>query len=415
MILNIIKKIVRNVPYSEIIYLNLNRLFNGKIFSYSSIDKKNVSITKFSKKHHHIFFGYYDINPFNIDNTKILAIKTKSDTKKRAEIGFFSLNNPDEFFSISSTKSWCWQQGARLRWFDENNKKLISYNDFRDGKFINVIKNIENVDDERIISAPLYDISSDRKTGLSLNFSRLQRLRPGYGYSNIEDLTLENECPDNDGIYQVNLSSNKSKLIISYSDLLKKFPLNQDQDNIHHYFNHLSFNPSGNKFLFFHLMQHENGRTNRLFVFYLNSKKILLLEDNLTVSHYTWRDDNNILITAVDKKVNKTYYIIYNTEKNSKKVLNHKYLNKDGHPTFLNDKSIIISDTYPDINNKQDLFYYNIEKNKYLKLGSFYKRYKYQGETRCDLHPRISSDSHYISFDSTHQGLRSQYVLKFKI
>lgn len=414
MILNIIKKIARKVPYSRIIYLNLNRLFNGKIFTYSSINKKIILITKFSVKHHHIFFGYYDINPFNIDNTKILAIKSRSDTKKRAEIGFFSLNNPDEFFSISSTNSWCWQQGARLRWFDENNKKLISYNDFRDGKFINVIKNIENEDYERIISAPLYDISSDRKTGLSLNFSRLQRLRPGYGYSNIEDFTLENKCPDNDGIYQVNINTNKSKLIISYSNLIKEFPLIQKYKNTHHYFNHLSFNPSGNKFLFFHLMQHENGRNNRLFVFDLNSKKISLLEDDLTVSHYTWRDDNNILITAVDKKVNKTHYIIYSTEKNRKKVLNNKYLNKDGHPTFLNDESII-SDTYPDINNNQNLFYYNIEKDRYIKLGSFYRRYKYNGEKRCDLHPRISNDSKYISIDSTHLGLRSQFVLKFKI
>ena len=408
------KKIVSKISYSKIIFLNLNRLLNGKLLTYSSLNKKSISITKFSVKNHHIFFGYYDINPFNKNNSKLLAIKTKSDLKVPVEIGFFYLNNPNKFLSLGITKSWNWQQGARLRWFDENNKKLISYNDFRDGKFINVIKNIENEDDERIISAPLYDISSDRKTGLSLNFSRLQRLRPGYGYSNIEDFTLENKCPDNDGICQVNINTNKSKLIISYSDLLKEFPLDQDQDNTHHYFNHLSFNPSGNKFLFFHLMQHENGRNNRLFVFDLNSKKISLLEDDLTVSHYTWRDDNNILITAVDKKVNKTYYIIYSTEKNRKKVLNHKYLNKDGHPTFLNDESII-SDTYPDINNNQNLFYYNIEKDRYIKLGSFYRRYKYNGEKRCDLHPRISNDSKYISIDSTHSGLRSQYVLKFKI
>ena len=408
------KKIVSKIPYSKIIYLNLKRLLNGKLFTYSYLHKKSISITKFSVKHHHIFFGYYDINPFDKNKSKLLAIKTRSDLKAPAEIGFFYLNNPNKFLSLGTTKSWCWQQGARLRWYYQNNKKLISYNDFINGKYVNIIKNIENKVIEKLIPFPLYDISADRKTGLSLNFSRLQRLRPGYGYSNIEDFSLVNKCPDNDGIYLVNINTNKSKLIISYSNLIKEFPLIQKYKNTHHYFNHLSFNPSGNKFLFFHLMQHENGRNNRLFVFDVNSKKISLLEDDLTVSHYTWRDDNNILITAVDKKVNKTYYIIYSTEKNKKKVLNHKYLNKDGHPTFLNDKSII-SDTYPDVNNNQDLFYYNIDKDRYIKLGSFYRRYKYNGETRCDLHPRISNDSKYISIDSTHSGLRSQFVLKFKI
>ena len=131
MILNIIKKIARNIPYSEIIYLNLNRLFNGKIFSYSSINKKNTQITEFSVKHCHIFFGYYDITPFNKYNIKLLSVKTQNETNTLAEIGYFNLNQPDKFISLGSTKSWCWQQGARLRWFDENNKnglpRLISF------------------------------------------------------------------------------------------------------------------------------------------------------------------------------------------------------------------------------------------------------------------------------------------------
>ena len=410
-----LKKIVSKIPYSKIIFLNLNRLLNGKLLTYSSINKKSISITKFSVKNHHIFFGYYDITPFNKNNSKLLAIKTKSDLKVPVEIGFFYLNNPNKFLSLGITKSWNWQQGARLRWFDENNKKLISYNDFINGKYVNIIKNIENKEIEKLIPFPLYDISANRKIGLSLNFSRLQRLRPGYGYSNIEDFTLANKCPDNDGIHLVNINTNKSKLIISYSNLIKEFPLNHKYNNTYHYFNHLSFNPSGNKFLFFHLMQHDNVRANRLFVFNMKTMKVLLIEDKLTVSHYTWRDDNNILITAVDKNNNKTYYIIFDVEKMSKRILSNRFLNKDGHPSFSKDKKFIISDTYPDINNNQNLFYYDIENNKYIKLGSFYRRYKYKGETRCDLHPRISNDSKYISFDSTHSGLRSQYVLKFKI
>tara|TARA_B110000967_G_C18901903_1_gene576378 strand:+ start:1642 stop:2883 length:1242 start_codon:yes stop_codon:yes gene_type:complete len=412
MFLNILKKIARNIPFSGITYLFLNRFLNRKFF-YSSIFNKDETITKFSVDNHHIFFGYYDITPFNKDNTKLLAVKTKNETNTLAEIGYFYLNQPDKFISLGSTKSWCWQQAARLRWFDENSKSLISYNSIKDGKYINVIKNIETKKIERLISFPLYDISSDKSIGLSLNFSRLQRLRPGYGYSNIDDFTINDACPDNDGIYLVNLNFNKASLTISYSNLLKEFPLNKQFNNTQHYFNHLSFNPSGDKFLFFHLMQHDSGRTNRLFVFNIKTKKTLLLEDNLIVSHYTWRDDKNILITAFDTITKKTSYIVYNTEKNSKEFMSNPLLNRDGHPSFTLNKKYIVSDTYPDINNNQELFYYDILNDKYHTIGSFYKRYKYQGENRCDLHPRLSNDSNYISFDSTHSGLRSQYIIKF--
>jgi hypothetical protein len=414
MALHLLKKAIGSIPYSKVIYLYINRFVNGHLFSNSKIFNKEFKLRKFSVKGYHVFFGYYDISPFNKDNTQLLALKSKNNLKESAEIGFFHLNEPNKFISIGKTKSWCWQQGARLRWFDETSKNLVSYNDVMDGKYVNVIKNIKTNVIEKIISTPLYDICSDRKTGLSLNFSRLQRLRPGYGYSNVKDFTINDNCPENDGIYLVNLDSDKSNLIISYSNLLSEFPVNDKFNNADHYFNHLSFNPSGDKFLFFHLAQHNFGRTNRLFVFNINTKKTILLEDKLIVSHYTWRDNNNILITAVDNLEKKTYYILYNIEKNSKEFLKDEFLNLDGHPTYSKDKRYIISDTYPDINNNQKLFYYDFEEEKYHLIGSFYKRYKYRGETRCDLHPRLSQDSNYISFDSTHFGLRSQYVLKFK-
>ena len=132
MFLNIFKKIARNIPFSGITFLFLNRFINGKIFSYSSVFKKDITITKFSVKNHHVFFGYYDITPFNKNNTKLLAIKTKKATKTLAEIGYFCLSQPNKFISLGSTKSWCWQQGARLRWFDEDSKNLISYNNIKD-------------------------------------------------------------------------------------------------------------------------------------------------------------------------------------------------------------------------------------------------------------------------------------------
>lgn len=36
---------------------------------------------------------------------------------------------------------------------------------------------------------------------------------------------------------------------------------------------------------------------------------------------------------------------------------------------------------------------------------------KFQGEGRCDLHPRFSQDGKYISFDSVMTGKRRQYYV----
>ncbi len=406
-----LKKLARLIPFSKFFYLKMNRLINRKFFIKSILYDENLKLIKFSVPKHHIFFGYYDISPFNKKNTKILAIKTKNDTKYKADIGFFNLNNPKKFHKISSSISWCWQQGARLRWFDESCENEVSFNDFKNGKYVNLVVDINSSKVLKIINYPLYDISIDSKLGLSLNFSRLQRLRPGYGYSNLIDNTIQKKCPNDDGIFLIDINNNKKKLIISYSDLVSNFPIKETFSNTHHYFNHLSFNPSSNKFLFFHLMQHDNGRCNRLFYYDLDKNEVIKLEDEFITSHYTWKDDNNILVTSVDPVNSKICYMIYDLKKKTKGILDNNNLNKDGHPTFLDNKSIFISDTYPDINNNQDLFLYDIKKNKKTHLGSFYKGYKYIGEKRCDLHPRISLDSKFVSFDSTHSGLRSQYIL----
>ena len=72
------------------------------------------------------------------------------------------------------------------QWLDAD---TILYNDYRNGKYCSVILNI-NTSSERLIDMPVYTLSSDKKTALTLDFSRLHRLRLGYGYANIPESTL---------------------------------------------------------------------------------------------------------------------------------------------------------------------------------------------------------------------------------
>jgi hypothetical protein len=43
----------------------------------------------------------------------------------------------------------------------------------------------------------MYDISKDKTYILSLDFSRLETLRSGYGYNNIKDATIGQNIPQN--------------------------------------------------------------------------------------------------------------------------------------------------------------------------------------------------------------------------
>ena len=53
---------------------------------------------------------------------------------------------------------------------------------------------------------------------LSLDFSRLHRLRPGYGYSNLPDETKDELCPNKGCIWKVNVATGEIIELFKYTD-----------------------------------------------------------------------------------------------------------------------------------------------------------------------------------------------------
>ena len=147
------------------------------------------------------------------------------------------------------------------------------------------------------IDRPVYAMDSSGNRGLSVNFSRLHRLRPGYGYRNLPDASKGNECPENDGIWRIDLSTGKSELIIDLFRLSCFDPL-PSMKNAEHYVNHLAFNPSGERFMFFHLWVKDGQRSNRLITSDWNGENLCVLESEGTASHYTWKSETELLATV---------------------------------------------------------------------------------------------------------------------
>ena len=371
----------------------------------------NMIVKKFSDPNAHVFFGYYDITPFNYSNDKILAcqVPIKNSSKNIVmDLGYYNLDkNKSKFFKFGETNAWCWQMGPRLRWL-HNDSEFVAYNSLVKKKYVCKLQDLKEQKAFDVLPLALYDINKDQSYGLSLNFSRLQRLRPGYGYKNLLDQTVKLSAPSNDGITLYDFNSRKSELLISLF-VISKIDSDETMLNAEHYFNHISFCPFSNTFMFFHLWLKNNRRYSRLFTYNLETCKYKLISKN-RVSHYAWKSKDQLLIT--ESKNKKVFFTLYNVNDGSSTIVGENILNNDGHPSFYSMNGIIY-DSYPNIFGNQKLFFYDFETQP--KPKSIYRLFsppQYTGENKCDLHPRLSRDKKFICLDSAMSGKREIYIIR---
>ena len=368
--------------------------------------------TNLHEKNAEIFFGYYDLCPFNPKNEKIvLACKTKIKQKTNIpiQIGFFNLDDKiKKFNKLSTSKAWCWQQGCRLRWLNE---KTIIYNDLIDNTYRAVIRNVKENKIKKIIKFPIYDVLPQSQMGLSLNFSRLENQRPGYGYNALIDEWEDSLYPEYDGIWSVNLKTNKQKLIFSLKDA-HDFKFQESMKNSIHYFNHISWNPNGTRLLVFHIWHKKNKQRNiRVLTMNKDGSDTFLLTDENYASHYWWINNKKILLYSSKNGIK--CFNLYDDKQGFIKSLNNSILKSDGHPSFNKRKSLMLSDTLLDRFNERNLYIYSVKNKTKKKVGDFYSPPQFTNDYKCDLHPRWSQDN-MISVDSSHLGYRNMLIIKSK-
>ena len=350
------------------------------------------------------FFGYYDISPFN-EKDELVYLEVL-DGKNYANIVWNNSNGKDKKI-VAKTNAWNTQQGARLRWFPNSNAE-ICFNDFVDGKYVNRKINLETYR-ESLIDSAIYDISSDGRYGVTLDFERLGVLRPGYGYTN------DNYCAKLDlseeGISIVDMNTGHSKKVVTYKDITNA--LGQEIDDYSQYYiNHLSFSPNGEKFLFFWLKNINNWAEASLLTYEIKTSRIVVLENEMRVSHYTWLDNETILCTAI--KGSSVYnmecrYYVYR-EGFPRQIVGKDILQRDGHPTLYKNH-IILTDTYPDNMSFQELFLYDLDNNIKKRLVYSYSVYVRDSVYRTDMHPRFNYNKTKICYDANVNGHRHLYVL----
>ena len=349
-----------------------------------------------------LFFGYYDKSPWSPDLTRLIYHRRQKDT---LEIVVY--NRPRKTATVvATTQTWSSQQGSMVQWLD--NQTII----FNDLVAENIVARIINLEDksEKIVPLPIQTLHPNGKEALSLNYKRLDKMRPEYGYS----VTANNFIPDlphtEDGIWRVELETGKTQLIITLESLTNHQP-RPEMANCQHKVNHIMYSPQGSRYVFMHRWLGSDGKYSRLYVADRKDNLKLLLDDRM-VSHYSWQDEENLLAWARTKEYGDHYYLI-NVITGEKQVIGRNILDiyGDGHPSFSPDRRWILTDSYPDKARKQHLLLYEIATEKLTEIANFLAPLKYSAATRCDLHPRWSPDGNWISVDATYEGKRMSYLL----
>ena len=345
------------------------------------------------------FFGYYDITPFN-EHNEVLYIKA-GDKSLTADVMLYKMIG-GESVKLAETNVWNWQQGCRLRWMPGQEDAIV-YNDFDGKDYCCQIKNIKTAE-VHTIDTPLYDIAPDGKMGLSLDFAWLGVKRPGYGYTRTKYVPANLES---DGIDLVNLSDGSKTRLFTYKEIAAAVGKAYDFNDC--YLNHISYSPSGEKFLFFWLSIENGFHMASLIVYDFASQKLIPLETEEKVSHYVWENDEVIICMAYNKE-GKCFYYRYYLDGRPREILCPEILNRDGHPSMYKD-NVILTDTYPDGNGYQHLFLANLAAGEKTTILDIYSNCKCNGERRTDLHPRFNLNKDVVSIDSNPNTQRQMLII----
>jgi len=357
------------------------------------------------------FFGYYDKSPWDVENRFMLCLRVKNTyksvaPKEAAEIIMIDTQNNNSYKILGKTNSWNVQQGCMLQWLGPDYSERIIYNDFRNEQYCSVILNVKTKE-EKIISMPVYSVAQNGKFALSLDFSRLHRLRKGYGYSNIKDSTIHEKCPDKPCIWYVDLKTGKSKPIMKYSDF-RDFETRPEMKNAEHKVNHIMINPSGKRFMVLHRWFCGSRKYTRLVTANIDGSDMYNLCDDDMTSHCYWKNDIEILAFAYKKGSGNGYYLMRDKTKQYKKLWPE--LISDGHPSYSPDGKKVVTDTYPD--RRRIARIYCIEDSRINEIAKVFAPFKYDNDVRCDLHPRWNRAGNKICFDSVFEGRRGLYIIE---
>ncbi len=365
-------------------------------------------------------FGYYDRFAIEPDGFRHLSLKIPQQTRlpekgEKAEVGYIDIREK-VFVRCAETESWCHQQGAMTLWLPHLKNHFV-YNDFvATGSEWRPLARICDSSSGKIIgeyTRPIYVISRDGKWGASLDFARIPRR--GYSYARAE-VPLDKPMPDldNDGLFLINMLSGESKLIAPYRNLLKAHPCPYDLDDQYIWLNHAIFNADSTRLMV--LLRHRQDPhkgmwKTHMITMNLDGSEVLcplpeMLWSNAQISHQMWGRGTREVLVDANWCGRGHEYVVFEEDKIPLRASRiHRGMGPMGHLIFSPDGKWLAADTYPK-DGMQKIALVEVSTGELTEIGRFNHPAVPIGEVRCDLHPRWSADSRYITIDTIHFGER---------
>ncbi len=383
-------------------------------YDHDRLSEKDLQIISPENDGFHYFFGYYDLpaTDKNGENHLCHRVKFMDRMPTADDVCELGILKDRKFYPFAETTAWNFQQGSMLRWHPTK-ENTVCYNVRRNGGFSTVVHNLSN-GEKTFTDRACATIAPNGKFGLSVSFSRIFDFRPGYGYAGAPDENFDVNCPDNDGVYLTDLESGKSKMLITYAQMLGASGF-EPEDKI--LINHITVAPDSKRYLMLVRNFRKPGKI------WNTSLVIGDLEGNVYTplkrtyfSHYYWTDERTVL--AHCKYGERTGMFAINIDSGSAKELDAPYFhgpgNRDVHCILSPDRKYIIGDGYP-LEGKRCLFAYSMDTGMtdiVIRLSTVVPP---TDEIRCDLHALFSGDGKYISMDTTQNGRREVGIIPIDV
>jgi len=373
------------------------------------------------------WFGYYDKLQFDPGDRFVLSNQVEFEGRTptaddRIKVGMIDLEDGDKWIELGKSDAWGWQQGCMLQW-RPGSKSEVVWNDKEKDRFVCRIKNVES-GETRTIPHPIYALSPDGKWGVTADFSRIQNLRPGYGYRGVDDPHRTDKNPADSGIWKVDMDTGEAELIVSL-EALSEIPYRggslTDKWN---YVNHLLVSPDSKRFIFLHRWRDKgpddaefavnNGFVTRMFTANPDGSDLYELDPSGYTSHFIWRDPNHICAWTKPEGKESAFYL-FKDKTDLVEIVGEAKMPVNGHNTYLtagDGIEWILNDTYPKgVRRTQTPYLYHVPNDTRHDLAALHSPTEYKGEWRCDLHPRSNNAGTMITVDSTHGGNGRQLYL----
>ncbi len=371
----------------------------------------------------HLFASYYAIDAWNADGRYATVLET--DVKGRlpteddvATLGVVDFKEGNRFIPLTETRCWNFQEATMAHWLATAPQTQFIFNDLVDGKFVSVIYDMA-LKTRRVVPFPVSAVSPDGRWAVCINYARLRLTRPDYGYGgNGQDARADVTWPKDDGLWIVDLANGQAKLVVTIDSVRDRMPAVKDPKALA-YFCHTKISRDGSKI--FWLARTVENLSGQKVVRKWETTSFVCDRDGGHVrrcfpdgwggSHFNWLDGDRMVVTA-NYQAKVWSHVFFTPGKEDYTRLGKGLLDFDGHGVFSDDGKWMATDTYPDKLGERKLMVMRMSDQAVLPLGSFFVPEIYRDQySRCDLHPRWSSDGKRLAFNSVHEGSRQVYVI----